>query len=394
MASSAVGLMLFLALMSTMTKAEDRASAVNQDDACLVQVHAAGRRSITDETDLDGDTMPDTLEMTCAEKFKPIVYLEKDEQFGPSSVDEYLTSCRMVQMASCSNWGSLLQINASEIHTAGARDDSSLDGCPAATAIASRSPGCWFKDKDTDLGPATPPGMAKYRFDSKSEYYLRCLNCFGSTNNNMGMNTKPEARGVHGAEALKQVPFIVHVFPDSSVTEKGVQIQYWFFYPFNGPTIGFGTHQGDWEHFSIMANSDCTERVAYKDFAHGSSDKWQTTFSSLEEENGSLVLYSAVNSHATYTTEGKHKGGTAVTKDKTSKGDRWFPDVLVNPGETTCTAEGRKPMPGTEWIDWAGNWGTASAWDGVLTGAWGGAGEACPSGPHFSYNSEGSPQKC
>jgi hypothetical protein len=121
-------------------------------------------------------------------------------------------------------------------------------------------------------------------------------------------------------------------------------------------------------------------------FAHGDPPAWSNA--TLEEEDGHPVIYSAVNSHATYLTVGTHPGGTPVTHDTTSKGDRWFPSVLVNGGEKTCAANGRRPMSnGTSWVDYTDVWGSDSAFDGSLSNG------ACDSGPHLQWD-QGNPVPC
>merc|ERR1712178_262694 len=93
-----------------------------------------------------------------------------------------------------------------------------------------------------------------------------------------------------------------------------------------------------------------------------------------------MVVYSAINSHATYLSVGEHDGGTVITKDYTSKGDRWFPDVLINAGEKTNSRPGYRPMGADNaWVDYTDVWGSNSAFDGSLNNG------ACDSGPHLQW---------
>lgn len=357
------------------------------DDQCLLQ-NSFFKKGLDAVADADGDGLDDAFEMQCATKFQPVVYLDKKEKYGPDTVESYFETCALRKQNPCSNLGSLLQ--RSNTTNQGANG---LDSCLWKTSVAVRGVKCGFKDKDETLGtPVTAALLAEQQ--GCSGCYLRCLGCNGDKCNAMGAD-RDAAKGVHGEDALKKVPFYVHVMPDSSQVEGGIQIQYWFFYPFNGPTIGFGTHQGDWEHFSVITDAKCEKVQKFRAYAHGQSDQWFDIESGeASTEDGHLVAYSAVNSHATYLTEGSHGGGTAITKDYTSKGDRWFPDNLINPGEQTCATAGRAPMSEDfAYVDYGGNWGSASMFDGVLSGVQV-IGEACPSGPHWSYTSDTPASTC
>ncbi|KAK3259584.1 hypothetical protein CYMTET_31429 [Cymbomonas tetramitiformis] len=320
--------------------------------------------------DMDGDGLDDDFEMTCAQRFKPVVYLAQKEEFGPITVDTFLQSCYLRKYGTCGH-GGLSSVNISD--TAGF--------CLWETAVSTRYAPCGFKDPDTTLGPCTPATLASEasaQCGGADGCYIRCLGCQETGKcENLGLD-QPDAKGTHGAEALKNIPFYVHVFRDTGGT---VQIQYWFFYAFNGPTDGFGTHQGDWEHFSIRADAKCLTRLAYVPFAHGTPPPWSNA--TMGEEGGHAVVYSAINSHATYLTVGTQPGGTPITHDHTSKGERWFPDSLINAGETTCAQSGRRPMrDDTKWVDFTDVWGSNSAFDGSLNNG------ACDSGPHLQWNEQ------
>ena len=66
----------------------------------------------------------------------------------------------------------------------------------------------------------------------------------------------------------------------------------------------------------------------------------------------------------------------------TSKGERWFPEALVNAGERTCVKSGRRTMPAGSWLDFTDVWGSDSAFDGSLSDG------ACDSGPHLQWNQQ------
>lgn len=130
----------------------------------------------------------------------------------------------------------------------------------------------------------------------------------------------------------------------------GLEIQFWFFYPFNGPgnatldlnlelkpaiygdfkhdfcinleTNPIGDHQGDWEHVSLIFDStrQFTKIVA-------SEHNYETTYyppgtpgqKTWPVENDRPVLFASLNGHATFAESGKitTKGG-GKTLDKKS----------------------------------------------------------------------------
>lgn len=354
--------------------------------ACAAAMRTRRKRTDKRIVDNDGDGLDDDFEMACAQKFKPVMYLHSREKYGPGVVEDYLQSCTLRSMDSCSKWTSLLEVN----ETSEQEVNLSRASCPYATAISTRLAGCWWRDKDKTLGAASAELLGQNH--SRGSLYLRCLNCAGTKCNDMGMD-RGSARGVLGEEALRDVPFYVHVTPDNRFGRPMINIQYWFFYKFNGPTLSFGVHQGDWEHLGMLVDSTCTNRLKYRATAHGGSGWSDEGTGNVEIENGALVTYAAVHSHAGFMTEGTHEGGTVITKDYTDKGHRWYPKELVNVGETTCSGGGRKPMSAaTAFVDYGGSWGTDSAFDGVLSGL-PVVGALCPGGPGWQFNKE-TPYRC
>lgn len=339
--------------------------------------------------DNDGDGLDDNFEMQCAQRFKPVMYLHTDERYGPNTAESYMQTCNLRDQDSCSSWSSMLEAVQQQAKQTKQGVNVTRANCPYQTAIASRLAGCWWRDRDDTIGAATAELIGQYEEGNAGSKYLRCLGCSGGNCHDMGKD-QPGAGGVTDEEGLRRVPFYVHVVPDDRFGRPVINIQYWFFYPFNGPTIGFGVHQGDWEHIAMIVDDTCTNRLKYRTSSHGSGngmESWKDEGTGdVEYENGALVHYSAVNSHAGFMTEGEHDGGTIITKDYTNKGPRWYPDELVNVGETTCSGGGRRPMSNaTAFVDFGGRWGTTSAFDGVLSGL-PAVGSLCPSGPGWQFN--------
>jgi hypothetical protein len=126
---------------------------------------------------------------------------------------------------------------------------------------------------------------------------------------------------------------------------------YVFFYPYNGPQImqvrypswppgrheyGYtavrplATHIGDFEHAQVLVDGDLNTPLAVRVFGHGDpamvtrgTPEWDR-LGWADPEKKHVVLYSGLHSHATYTSKGKHEGGTGVPDAKTVD---WCDDV-------------------------------------------------------------------
>ncbi len=117
-------------------------------------------------------------------------------------------------------------------------------------------------------------------------------------------------------------PAYVHVlgFKDDSSGGQlnGYHLQYWFFYPFNGPAkarispatsdlhIDFsvapgGDHQGDWEHVTVFTDAEGKFQKLYC-AQHSSGTFYQKDEVSFEGTNP--VVYSAWNGHPSYPSVG------------------------------------------------------------------------------------------
>ncbi|MHC4444241.1 MAG: Vps62-related protein [Planctomycetota bacterium] len=119
---------------------------------------------------------------------------------------------------------------------------------------------------------------------------------------------------------LSRAKVFVRVRPIAVLTE----VQFWFFYPFNGPgrvriclsgnicddynLTENGRHYGDWEHVDLRFINSTGELVSVYMSAH-SGGHWVTRkdFGSvLQFVDGHPVIYSAKYSHAHYPSAGRH----------------------------------------------------------------------------------------
>jgi hypothetical protein len=119
---------------------------------------------------------------------------------------------------------------------------------------------------------------------------------------------------IHGN--LARAKPVVHVRPRGPLTE----IQFWYFYPFNGPgrlricwehceyeQFGqAGRHYGDWEMVSLLVDN-LTQAVLAAGLSHHGNVEW-TQYSQLEKHTDGVrpLIYPALNSHANYLHAGEH----------------------------------------------------------------------------------------
>ncbi|KAL6055601.1 G protein gamma domain-containing protein, variant 2 [Balamuthia mandrillaris] len=121
------------------------------------------------------------------------------------------------------------------------------------------------------------------------------------------------------------------------------ELQYFFFYSFNGAVIPWlptaGIHEGDWEHMSVRATPDGSSIAAVYMACHGSEGRWylRPSTSPTAEDGYRLtnithpIAYSARGGHATYAWPGRQKRRVptknlhlwVIDDDTCDKGIRW-----------------------------------------------------------------------
>lgn len=121
-----------------------------------------------------------------------------------------------------------------------------------------------------------------------------------------------------------------------------MELQYWFFYPYNGPMWGFGTHEGDWEHISIKVVDG--KAVKYFFATHTDGDTHEPN--EMLTDQGHVVVFSAKHSHASYKSKGKQER-KHLPDDHTDFGQAW---------ETWRRLERIDRRLG--WIRYPGRWGS------------------------------------
>lgn len=173
------------------------------------------------------------------------------------------------------------------------------------------------------------------------------------------------------------------------VVDKGdgvVDAFWFFFYSFNlGQkvfNIRFGNHVGDWEHTVIRFKDGKPELIFLSEHDFGEANTWSviekyaqnargspavdstSTEPSLQSVAERPVVYSAVGSHATYATPGRHPYilPFGLLHDDTDRGPLWDPALNVQSytydiHTKQVRASTRNPQSPTGWFDYAGHWG-------------------------------------
>ena len=156
-------------------------------------------------------------------------------------------------------------------------------------------------------------------------------------------------------------------------------LQFWFFYPFNGREARHITHEGDWEHVTVrVTNASEPGLIAAYFSAHGQinggwafPDNWTEIGAVLQfTPAGNPIVYSALGSHASYPSAGVHKQTWPKAGDRTSDGGPIWntaADILL------VEMNGQSPQGSEDefaWLRFPGRWGAIRklAWPFAVTG--------------------------
>ncbi|CAG8678587.1 12380_t:CDS:1 [Funneliformis mosseae] len=163
--------------------------------------------------------------------------------------------------------------------------------------------------------------------------------------------------------------------------KKIYDIEYWLFYPYNGPTnFGLTPHEGDWEQATVRVYVDENAKddkpksqvLGVWMSAHSEGRWWAPSIyqssgsdiGPLDFEEGRPIVYSAINSHANYGTIGTQKylaKKIIYLEDHTDKGQKWpIADNLIKILEDTdrqFDVEKTKVINNQFWVKFRGKWG-------------------------------------
>jgi hypothetical protein len=164
-----------------------------------------------------------------------------------------------------------------------------------------------------------------------------------------------------------------HAYPRA---DGGVELQYWFYYPFNDGPLFFD-HDGDWEHVSVELGADLTPRwfaaAAHNENAPGHRLAWEA----VERDGSHPRFYVGRGTHAAYARRGDAPFWEGLAEPAEA--------VVWRPGRTNLSGSsalvnvverGRARLPSQDeaaFFDYQGIWGAAVR-------LWGGA---APYGPPY-----------
>jgi Vacuolar protein sorting-associated protein 62 len=157
---------------------------------------------------------------------------------------------------------------------------------------------------------------------------------------------------------------VIYAYIASEEGQRGVALQYWFFYYFNDFN---NKHEGDWEMIQVLFDADSVEealgqepvQVAFAQHSGGETADWDAP--KLEREGTRPVVYASSGSHASYYGPGLWLGwgqdGSGLGCDVTDGVPvRIDPEVRLIP-ETIAGED--NPFA---WVTFSGHWGERETW--------------------------------
>jgi hypothetical protein len=273
--------------------------------------------------DDDRDDISGNIEEELLQRFAPLVRLHPDDNYRPASIPWYLPRVRMRFNV---NWGFDDQIL--------------IQGMVDTTTLVTQS------NRDQFSGLAL----------NGTDFFLEQTDVSGGDSLDGFRNQTRR-----GADPSDWVCY-AHVRPASEPDRGMYDIQYIFFYPYNGD-MAWGqiesAHEADFEHITVRVEDDLRTIHGIYYSAHDEEGRWYTKETSTGVEDGySLttdgrpIVYSALDSHASYPWSGdwiRDEKPDDFTRDG---GPEW--DCLTN---IVNLGEKAYPMRGANWLQYSGRWG-------------------------------------
>ena len=137
-------------------------------------------------------------------------------------------------------------------------------------------------------------------------------------------------------------------------------VTYWFSYGHSAPHTGepgaaLGdklSHEGDWENVALALDGSAPRAVYF--YGHGAPTR--RTWEQLELNGDHPVVYSALDSHASYSRAAlPRSAATSASNDIRDQGFRW---------DTWKGADSLRPARDEPWFGYGGAWGAAKAAQG------------------------------
>jgi Vacuolar protein sorting-associated protein 62/Beta/Gamma crystallin len=233
--------------------------------------------------------------------------------------------------------------------------------------IAATGPKRYFNPKD-EFGPSSVDWfLQRATLVSSNGSTQPASNGLPTTGSDDGSNWLTIPTQYRGGDLSSAVAYVNAKYQNAYY----IDLQYWFFYPYNGGGTGtvtvvevsgdidltpMGEHGGDWEHATFRVEL-ATKDILAVYMAQHDSGNWYTP-GALQYENGVPVIYSSKHGHATYKDEGKH-----LTNDVTLKavGVTWFQFGLRNDTDNGTSLDCRTKYQIVA-ADWLGSQVTAPQW--------------------------------
>ncbi|MCA9285842.1 MAG: Vps62-related protein [Phycisphaerales bacterium] len=274
--------------------------------------------------DVDGDDIEDAVEALLIDRFAPIYYLHPDETYKPATTHWYMARVDLrYHHESCSDHGILEKPDVND-STIGEQFHQNTQA---------------FCIHGGD--PIQSSGTAQVQ----SQYFLQIPNDDQEEITRAGMPNASDWQ------------CYAHVFWSPS-HPMHYDVQYIFFYPYNGNLGGLGgAHEGDHEHVTVRVASDQETIQAMYFSAHDGEGRWYGADELVyDAETGRPVVFSAQDSHASYPYAGTWQRPFPLPDDHTGYGQKKdFLGDVVNVGEHSLLSSA--PSVGNEWLLYSGHWG-------------------------------------
>lgn len=146
----------------------------------------------------------------------------------------------------------------------------------------------------------------------------------------------------------------------------GVNVQYWYFFPYNDGPSGFN-HESDWEHINVRLAADYS--VSGVHFAHHSSVTYYPKAEVQWHGTTHPVVWVADGSHASYKSEALcdstlEEAGMGLSSCETNSSYRWFTwaggkgtAAGFQGGGVINVGEKARPLNGQQFIKYNSRWG-------------------------------------
>ena len=279
----------------------------------------------TNPGDRDTDGISDEIESQLIQRFAPIVSLHADEQYLPANVPWYLPRVRIRFNVPLGIDDQILNKGKVTISSLIIQADRGQ-----ISGLSASSSNFFLEQTDTSGGDA----LDSYRQETRKGTGEDGWVCYA------------------------------HVRPAPTDTYAGMyDVQYIFFYAYNGdllPSKAESAHEADMEHITVMVKKDLNTIYKVYYAAHDGEGHWYNLQTSNGVRDGYAIttdgrpiVYSALNSHASYPWAGNWDRGNVLPHDETVDGGSVW-DCRQN---VTNLGEKLYPFEGMQWIQFSGRWG-------------------------------------